>query len=138
MFSFYICTCEDFSYFSFFIQMPLFFTLTVYSPLQYMYMCTCSQKSIYSNAGFFIYCRIIIVCGWPMLVAFVGNPCPRIYIPMNIHTSNCLLFMKIIRLHYQWNYVPTNQENFGYPRTLTPTKKKWFHSISLVKWIDWV
>lgn len=35
------------------------------------------------------YCRIIIVRGGAMFVAFVGNPCTRIYIPTNVHTSIC-------------------------------------------------
>lgn len=35
------------------------------------------------------YCRIIIVRGGPVFMAFVGNPSPRIYIPTNVHTSIC-------------------------------------------------
>lgn len=29
-------------------------------------------------------------------MAFVGNPCPQIYNPMNLYTINCLIFIKII------------------------------------------
>lgn len=35
------------------------------------------------------YCRIIIVREGPVFMAFVGNPCTRIYIPTNVHTSIC-------------------------------------------------
>lgn len=31
-----------------------------------------------------------------MIVAFVGNPCPQIYILTNLYTIICLTFMKII------------------------------------------
>lgn len=51
-----------------------------------------------------------------MFVAFMGNPYPGIYISTNIYTSICL----ICGIHYQQKYLPTNQENFGYPQTLTP------------------
>lgn len=42
--------------------------------------------------------------------------------------------IKLFRSWYQRNYVPTNQKNFGRPRTLTPTNKKWFHSIYPVRY----
>lgn len=31
-----------------------------------------------------------------MFLAFVGNPCPPIYLPMIVYTSICLRFIKII------------------------------------------
>lgn len=68
-----------------------------------------------------IYCGIIVVRGGPIFVAFMGNPLWRIYIPTNIYRSISLIFIKKnSQLHYQPNFVPTNQENFGYPRTMTP------------------
>lgn len=48
------------------------------------------------------YCGIIIARGGPMFVVFVGNPCPVIYIPMNVYTSICLICIKIIS-----NLLPT-------------------------------
>lgn len=53
-----------------------------------------------------------------MRVAFVGN------------SGNCLKFicLESLRSCY-WNSIPKNQGNFGYLRTLNPTKKR-FHSIS--------
>lgn len=40
------------------------------------------------------YWGIIIIRGGPVFVAFVGNPCPRIYIISNIYTSIDLIFIK--------------------------------------------
>lgn len=64
----------------------------------------------------------IIVCGEPMLVAFVVNPCPLIYIPKNVYTCSniCLMFIKIIPTYYQQNYVPTSQQasSRSYLRTM--------------------
>lgn len=39
-----------------------------------------------------------IVCGWPMFVAFIGYPCPQIYIPMNLYSIICWIFIKIIQI----------------------------------------
>lgn len=68
------------------------------------------------------YCGIIIVREGPIFLAFVGNPCQRIYITTNMckHLFNISLQ---IRTCYQRNYVHTNQEHFNYPRTLTSTNK---------------
>lgn len=52
------------------------------------------------------YYGIIIVHGVPMFLAFEGNPCPWMYIPPNIYTIICLIFIKIISIT-QKNYVPT-------------------------------
>lgn len=65
-----------------------------------------------------------------MFVAFRSIPCPRtcthtICTPTNVHTIICLT-LKLSRTCYQWNYVPTNQDHFGYPRTLTPRNKNVF------------
>lgn len=68
----------------------------------------------------------IIVCGEPMLVAFVVNPCPLIYIPKNVYTCSniCLMFIKIIPTYYQQNYVPTSQQacSRSYLRTMVCPK----------------
>mgnify|MGYP005955286667 CR=1 FL=1 len=44
------------------------------------------------------YCWIIVVRSRPMFVSFMGNPCQRIYIPTNIYTITCLIFIKIIMI----------------------------------------
>lgn len=45
----------------------------------------------------FRYCEIIIVHGGPVMVAFVGNLCTQIYIPMNIY-QHLLVFINKIKL----------------------------------------
>lgn len=72
------------------------------------------------------YCKIVILRGGPMFVTLIhlSNPFPQIYILKNVYTNICLISFKLSQLiHYQ-NYDPTNQENFSYPRTLTPINKK--------------
>lgn len=39
-----------------------------------------------------------IVCGGPMFMAFVGYPCPQIYIPTNLYSVICWIFIKIIQI----------------------------------------
>lgn len=39
-----------------------------------------------------------------------------------------LISIKIILLHYQRNYAPANQEDFGYPWKIDPHEWKWFYS----------
>lgn len=55
---------------------------------------------------------VVIVRGGPMFVAFVGNPCPRISIPMNIYTSICLIFNKIVPVTLQVKLHPHKLEKF--------------------------
>lgn len=57
-----------------------------------------------------VYCRIIIVRGGPVFVAFVGNPCPQNYILTNVYT----VYKELLKsqLCHQRRYVPTNQEYF--------------------------
>lgn len=43
----------------------------------------------------------------------------------NVQTIICLT-LKLSRTCYRRNYVPTNQDHFGYPRTLTPRNKNVF------------
>lgn len=68
-------------------------------------------------------------CSWVTNVRnFRGLP-----LPINLHplepicnnSFNTLSLLKLSRLYiyYQQDYVPTNYENFGYPRTLSPTNK---------------
>lgn len=66
------------------------------------------------------YCGTIIFRGGSMFVAFLGNLCPRIYIPRTYIQSDVLYLLKLSWFCNQRNNVPTNQENFGYPPTLTP------------------
>lgn len=54
---------------------------------------------------------------------FQCNPCPQIYIPTNALTSICLIFIKFIPTLLPMKLRPTNEENFGYPRTMIPTNK---------------
>lgn len=85
----------------------------------------------FTKPKFMMYCGIIIVRLGPMFVAFLGRHCEQIYIPTNVHCI-CKHMSNIYsrnRTRYQQNYIPTNQENFDYPWTLTPSNKKWFHSI---------
>lgn len=60
-------------------------------------------------------CGIIIVYGGPMFAASVGNSCPQTYIPTNLYTSICFIFIYEIELATNQNYVvPANQEIFRY------------------------
>lgn len=66
-------------------------------------------------------------CSWGlMFMAFMVNSCPRIYIPTDLCTSICLIHCIYLqnKTCYQQNFVPMNQEHFGYLRTLTPSQKK--------------
>lgn len=58
------------------------------------------------------YFGIIIVRGGPMFLA-----CPWIYIPRNLFTRTiiCFIFIKIIPIVYQRNYVSMSQKIFAYP-----------------------
>lgn len=58
------------------------------------------------------YFGIIIVHGGPMFLA-----CPWIYIPRNLFTRTiiCFIFIKIIPIVYQRNYVSMSQKIFAYP-----------------------
>lgn len=58
------------------------------------------------------YFGIIIVRGGPMFFA-----CPWIYIPRNLFTRTiiCFIFIKIIQIVYQRNYVSMSQKIFAYP-----------------------
>lgn len=91
--------------------------------LSYVLMLYCGVV-LWCCVVLFFYSWIIIGRGGPILVAFVGNSCLRIYIPSSQLTPICLIFFfKLSRLHYQRNYVRTNQKNVGYSRTLTPTNR---------------
>lgn len=73
----------------------------------------------------FKYCGIIIVNGGPMLVAFIGNPCPQIDFSTTVtHIVQAFVkcfFFKLSLTCYQRNYIPRNQDTFVYPQTLTST-----------------
>lgn len=56
----------------------------------YMYTLTLIDRTKIVNCG-------IIICGGAMFMAFMGNPSQRFYIPINLYTSNCLKFIKIIQ-----------------------------------------
>lgn len=61
--------------------------------------------------------------GGSMSMAFMGNPCPRIYIPTNVNTIACLIFIQTIlnllpmKLHHH------KSGKFCNPLTLTTTSK---------------
>lgn len=63
---------------------------------------------------------------------FMGDQCTRrswvththeFTSPRTYLQSPVLYLLNLSRLHYQGNYIPSNQENFCYPRTLIPTNK---------------
>ena len=62
------------------------------------------------KGGIHVNCGIFIVRGGSMFVDFVGNIYPR-------------------------NYVPTHQQNFDNPQTLTPTNKNDFTVLYKIKYI---
>lgn len=70
-----------------------------------------------------MYCGMIIYCGGPLFVTFMGNPCTWIYIPTNLCSSICLVFNYKIKLATDKIRSPKNQENFGSPWILTPLNK---------------
>lgn len=65
------------------------------------------------------YYGIINDRGGPIFVAFVDNPCPRIYITTDVYKSICLISIKFISNFRTTNNIPTNQKKNVYP-TLTP------------------
>lgn len=52
----------------------------------------------------------IIVHGGPMFMAFMGNLCAPMYIPMNLYTIICLILIKIILINIKTSMSPTNQD----------------------------
>lgn len=84
-----------------------------------MYRCTIIYLHRSNTTNPIIVQESSLFMGGPMFVAFVGNPCPQFYIPTNVtYATICLIF-----ICYQRNHDPMNQENFAYPRTLTPMNK---------------
>lgn len=56
-----------------------------------------------------------------MIVAFVGNPCPQIYILTNLYTIICLTFMKIILIIRPMKLCPHEPRNFlAIPMNIDP------------------
>lgn len=98
----------------------------------------CIEQEIQSSAntdieiGLYL-CGINIVGGGSMFVSSVDNLCPRIYIPPNIYTTFVLYYFFLNYLVYQRNYLPTNQENVVYLRTLTPHEKKYDSTVICLK-----
>lgn len=71
------------------------------------------------------YCAVIIVLGDQCLWVTLDHEftTPRTY------TKSCVSWLwRISVLHYQQNYVPANQDNFGNPQTIPP-RIKMIHSI---------
>lgn len=68
------------------------------------YLVYFKPKSQRSDTSMFCerYRVIVNACGGPILVAFLGNPCPPIFIPMNLHTTYIVytsiysIFIKIV------------------------------------------
>lgn len=73
--------------------------------------------------------------GGSMSMAFMGNPCPQIYIPTNVYASVCLIFVQTIlnllpmKLHnYVHRYKPEKfwqpfiTKSFGNPANIDPHK----------------
>lgn len=86
------------------------------------------------HSTYIVYCGINIVRGGQMFVAFVGNHCPWTCIPTYLYAIIYLIFIKIIPMvHYQRNYVPTNQENFWlhWPPGIKMIPQYWWNTMSL-------
>lgn len=62
--------------------------------------------------------------GGQMLVAFIGNPCPQFYIPWNVYTSICLIFIKLILIILPTKSRLCETGKFLLPTNIDPTKKK--------------
>lgn len=79
---------------------------------------------------FFFFYPILWNFSWGTNV-FVVNPCPRIYIPTNVYTSICFIFINEIEL-------ATNEVMSPQTRKFLATHKHWplkvqpFHSLSLI------
>ena len=67
-----------------------------------------------------------------MFVDFVGNPYPRICVPMNFKQSIELSCIVMHQISYPRNNVPMDQQNFDNPQTLTPTNTLSSNSLSTV------
>lgn len=86
-----------------------------FSP-QFLKKSQCSYQCIQNQNGTSLqqinYFGIIIVRGGPIFLAW-----PWIYIPMNLFTRTiiCFIFIKIIPVVYQRNYVSMSQKIFAYP-----------------------
>lgn len=107
-----IDNCLEYIEFTFSIKISLIFS-TFLRALELYY--PANDPNFSKKIFFGCYCIIIIVRGGPIFVGFVGSH--------EVYTS-----IYLIRIHlrkrttkYQQNYVPTNKENFGFPRTMTPT-----------------
>lgn len=107
-----IDNCLEYIEFIFSIKISLIFS-TFLRALELYY--PANDLSFSKKIFFGCYCIIIIVRGDQF--SWVS------WVPTEVYTS-----IYLIRIHlrkrttkYQRNYVPTNKENFGFPRTMTPT-----------------
>lgn len=55
-----------------------------------------------------------------MFVAFVSDPCPRIYIPTNVCTSFRLILIKIVPITLQPKLCPNERGKFWLPTKIPP------------------
>ena len=67
-----------------------------------------------------------------MFVDFVGNPYPRICVPMNFKQSIELSCIVMHQTSYPRNNVSMDQQNFDNPQTLTPANTLSSNSLSTV------
>lgn len=107
-----IDNCLEYIEFIFSIKISLIFS-TFLRALELYY--PANDPNFSKKIFFGCYCIIIIVRGGPIFVGFVGSH--------EVYTSIYLIRIRLRKrtTKYQRNYVPTNKENFGFPRTMTPT-----------------
>lgn len=60
--------------------------------------------------------------GGSMSMAFMGNPCPQIYIPTNLYTSVCLIFIQTILNLLRMNLYHHKPGKFWQPAYIDPHK----------------
>lgn len=72
------------------------------------------------------YYGFTIVCGGPMFMAFVGYPCPQIYIPTNLYSVICWIFIEIIQITPKTKLYPHKRGK------ILATHKHWPPRIKLI------
>lgn len=59
-----------------------------------------------------------------MFVAFMGNPCSQIYVPINLYTIICFIFIKIILITLPTKLYPHESGKFWLPKNIDPEELK--------------
>lgn len=80
----------------------------------------------------YMYCEIIIVGVGRMFVASEGNPCTRNYIPTNVDTSICLVFIYLYKIEIATDEITSPRTmKIWLPTNIYPHNLKWFHSMHI-------